>query len=349
MTTMLKQKPNDKTKLIEMKNSQRRNLIIVFTTMIILMVLGIFLYIMSRTYIKAWRLGVPMTNTAFENILGRSIPALVGMIGAAFLIAVISLSFQTMTESKILTPSMIGFDSVFMGTQTLIVFIFGTTTEIFTNPFINYIISSAAMVAISFFMYRSVLRRSRNNTVFLLMFGLVLSGIFSSLARYLQTIMTVYEFNHIQAAINVTINNMNTSIIYMVVPLMAILSIVIIFRHRIYNVMTLGRNQARGLGVDYERELHFNLILIAIGMSLSTALIGSLTFLGLLAVNFSRMVLKTHRHLPLFLASGLVAALALVLGQTAVELLEGAIPVTVIINLVGCSYIFYYIIKDNEI
>ena len=335
--------------LAKMKHLERKNLILVFSIMLMLMLLGIFLYVMSRTYIKAWRLGVPMTPDAFESILGRSIPALVGMIGAAFLIAVISLSFQTMTESKILTPSMIGFDAVFMGTQTLIVFMFGTTTDLLMNPFINYLVSAGAMVIISFFMYRAVLRRSKNNTVFLLMFGLVLSGIFSSGARYLQTIMTVYEFNHVQATINVTINNMNTVIIYMVVPLMILLSLIIIARHRIYNVMTLGTKQARGLGVDDERELHLNLVLIAVGMSLSTALIGSLTFLGLLAVNFSRMILKTHRHLPLFLASGLVAALALVLGQATVELLEGAIPVTVIINLVGCSWIFYYIVKDNKI
>ena len=349
MATMHNRESDALIKLNEMKSSERKNLILVFSTMIILMVLGIFLYIMSRTYIKAWRLGVPMTSSAFESILGRSIPVLVGMIVAAFLIAVISLSFQTMTESKILTPSMIGFDAVFMGTQTLIVFVFGTTAEIFINPISNYLISAGTMVIISFFMYRSILRRSRNNTVFLLMFGLVLSGILSNGARYLQTIMTVYEFNQVQAAVNVTINNMNTSIIFMVVPLMILLSLVIIFRHRIYNVMSLGASQARGLGVNYERELHFNLILIAIGMSLSTALIGSLTFLGLLAVNFSRMILKTHRHLPLFLTSGLVAALALVLGQSVVELLEGAIPVTVIINLVGCAWIFCYIIKDNKI
>lgn len=334
---------------IKLKKLERRNLFFVFSAIIILMALGIFLYMLSRTYVKAWRLDVPMTRTAFESILGRSIPSLVGMIGAAFLIGVISLSFQTMTGSKILTPSMIGFDSVFMMTQTLIVFMFGTTTQLFANPFINYFVSAGTMVLISFFMYRAVLRRSKNNTVFLLMFGLVLSGIFTSGARYLQMIMTVYDFNQVQAAINVTINNMDSSLIYLVVPLMIILSVVIIRRHRIYNIITLGANQAKGLGVDFEREINLNLILIAIGMSLSTALIGSLTFLGLLAVNFSRMILKTHRHMPLFLASGLVAALALVLGQTASELLEGAVPVTVIINLVGCSWIFYYIIKDNKI
>jgi len=335
--------------LINIKKRERRQLIIAFTVMGLLMVVGIILYIMSRTYIKAWRLGVPMTPLAFNSIMSRSIPALIGMIAAAFLIAVISLSFQTTVDSKILAPSMIGFDAVFIGIQTILVFLFGTTAVTFTNPFVNYIISATTMVFVSFFMYRAVLRRSKNNTIFLLMFGLVLSGIISNGARYLQTIMSFYEFTQVQAAINVTINNMNTTIIYMVVPLMVILAGVIIWRHRTYNVMTLGAKQARGLGVDFEKELHLNLILIAIGMSLATALIGSLTFLGLLAVNFARMLIRTHRHLPLFIASGLVATLALVFGQTIVELLQGAVPVTVIINLIGCSWIFYYIIKDNKI
>ncbi|MCL1949525.1 MAG: iron chelate uptake ABC transporter family permease subunit [Turicibacter sp.] len=307
------------------------------------------MYIMSRTHIKAWRLDVPMTDSAFSSILGRSVPAMAGMVGAAFLIAIISLSFQTMTQSKILTPAMIGFDAVFMGTQTLLVFLFGTTGTLFANPFINYLVSAGTMVTVSFFMYRAILRKSRDNTIFLLMFGLVLSGIVGNLARYLQTIMTMYEFNHVQAAVNVTVNNMNTRIIWLVMPLMALLCVAIIWRHRKYNVMVLGRDVARSLGINYERELHLNLIFIAIGMSLSTALIGSLTFLGLLAVNLSRMILKTHRHLPLFIASGLVAAVALVFGQTAVELLEGGLPVTVIINLVGCTYLFIYILRENKV
>jgi len=345
--------PNDEqevpTKFEEMKKAERKNLLIVFAIILTLLVLGIGLYIFSRTYVKAWRLGVPMNPAAFESILGRSIPALIAMGGSAFLIAVVSLSFQTIVDSKILTPSMIGFDSIFMGTQTLIVFLFGTTTPLFLNPHVNFIVSSTTMVVISFFMYSAVLRRSKNNMVFLLMFGLVLSGIVSSGTRYLQTIMSFYEFTQVQALINVSLNNVNQALIYMVVPLMLILALFMIFRHRTYNVLTLGSEQARGLGVDYQKELNFNLILIAIGMSLSTALIGSLTFLGLLAVNFARMILKTHRHLPLFIISGLVAVITLILGEAVVELIQGAVPVTVVINLVGCSWVFYYIIKENKI
>ena len=333
----------------KMKKASRKNLITVFSVVIGLLAVGIFIYIMSRTHVKAWRLGVPMTTTAFNSILGRSIPAIVAMVASSFLIAIVSLSFQTIVDSKILTPSMIGFDSIFTGTQTLVVFLFGTASPFFLNPYVNFVVSSGTMVLLSFLMFTAVMRKSRNNIIFLLMFGLVLSGVLSSGTRYLQTIMSFYEFTQVQALVNVSLNNVNTALIYLIVPLMILLSAFMIARHKTFNVISLGADQARGLGVDYQKQLNFILILIAIGMSLSTALIGSLTFLGLLAVNFARMILKTHRHLPLFLVSGLVAVVTLVLGEAIVELIQGAVPVTVVINLVGCSWIFYYIIRNNKI
>ena len=335
-------------KLRDKRRIQNLRQILIFLTLLVILIAGVAFYILSRTHIKAWRLGVELTPQAFAGIMGRALPALVGMTAAAFLIAVVSLSFQTITESKILTPSMIGFDSIFVGTQTLVVFLFGAASPLFINPYLNYLISAGGMVTISLFMYRGILRKSRNNTIYLLMFGLVLSGIIGSGTRYLQRIMTVYEFNHVQAAVNVTVNNMNTEIIFLALPLMVLITILIIGRHRIFNVMILGGQQARGLGVDYEKELQLNLLLIAIGMSIATALIGSLTFLGLLAVNASRMILKTPRHLPLFICSGLVAALSLIIGQGVVEFLQGGIPVTVIINLIGCIYIFKFILKENR-
>jgi iron complex transport system permease protein len=83
-------------------------------------------------------------------------------------------------------------------------------------------------------------------------------------------------------------------------------------------------------------------------MSVATALIGSLTFLGLLAVNAAREIMKTHKHLPLFIASAMMATLALVLGEAVRVYFEWAIPVTVIVNLVGCVYVFYLILKENK-
>lgn len=310
---------------------------------------SVALYIYSRTYAKSNRLGMEMTESAFASIMARTLPALLAMAVAAVMIAMVSLTFQTITQSRILTPSMIGFDSVFMATQTLLVFMFGSSSRLFLNPYLNYLVAAGAMTLVSLFMYGLILRKNKNNIVFLLMFGLVLSGILRNGARYLQLIMTTNDFNQVQAAISVTVNNMNTGIISLAVPVMCCIIAAILLRHRIYNVMSLGPEQAKSLGVQYERELNLNLVLIAIGMSVSTALIGSLTFLGLLAVNTARELLKTYRHLPLFIVSSLIAALTLIAGQAVVELLQGAIPVTAIIDLVGCSYMFYLIFKENRI
>jgi len=290
-----------------------------------------------------------MTPVAFERIMDRTIPAIIGMTAAGVIIAIVSLGFQTITQSRILTPSMIGFDSVFIGTQTLLVFAFGSFTPFFTDPIRNFLVTSGVMVAISMMMFGTILRRNKNNIIFLLMFGIVLSGIVSSGARYLQSLMNFYEFYQVQAATAVTVMNMNTDVINMALPMIIIVAILMILRHRTYDVMSLGPEQAKSLGVAYNREINYTLILISIGMSVATAMIGSLAFLGLLVVNAAREVIKTHKHLPLFICSAGVAVVTLVMGSAIEQLLQGAIPLTTIINLVGCAYVFYLILKENRL
>jgi iron complex transport system permease protein len=315
----------------------------------VLIVGATLLYIYSRTYANANRLGVQMHPAAFESIMARTMPALRAMIGASVVLAVVSLSFQTIVQSRVLTPSMIGFDSIFVGTQTVLVFFLGAYSVWFQNPYVNYFITAGVMILISMFMYGFILRSSKNNVIFLLMFGLVLSGIIGSGTRYLQVLMNQSEFFHVQAATMVNVNNINTNITNIAFPIMGVVVFLILWRHRRLDVMSLGAEQAKGLGIPYERELRLHLILIAVGMSVATALIGSLTFLGLLAVNAAREVLKTHKHLPLFIGSAMMAALTLIAGQAVMELLQGAVPVTVIINLVGCAYIFYLVLKENHV
>ena len=329
-----------------------KRIIIVFIILTLLLAGAVALYLYSRTFAKMNPLiaaGIPIADGSLELVMARALPHLYGMIGAAVILAVVSLSFQTITQSRVLTPSMIGFDAVFVGTQTLIVFFLGARHVLFSNPFINYLVTAGIMVVVSMLMFGAILRSQKNNIVFLLMFGLVLSGIVRSSSTYLQLLMTEGDFFQVAAATSVNVNNMNVTIIWLVLPIIAAVVIATLLRHRRYNVMSLGAEQAKGLGIAYEREMRINLVLIAIGMSVATALIGSLTFLGLLAVNAAREVFKTYRHLPLFIGSAMMAAFVLVAGQGVMELVLGAIPVTVIVDIVGCAYVFYLILKENRV
>ncbi|MDR0752195.1 MAG: iron chelate uptake ABC transporter family permease subunit [Christensenellaceae bacterium] len=321
---------------------------IIFAIIIFAIVGAIALYFYSRTYAKSQKVGLPMTAQAFKSISERIVGTLVGMSVSAFIIAFVSLAFQTTTGSRILTPSMIGFDSIFIGTQTVIVFFLGTSTKIFSNVYLNFAITAGAMLIVSMLMYGAVLRNTKNNIVFLLLFGLILSGIIRSGSTYLQTLMDPTKFNQLQAATAVSINSMNAKLAIFLSPFMIVICSIFLIRHRSYNILALGEDNAKNLGLNYLKETNFNLVMISLGMSIATALIGSLTFLGLLAVNITREIFKTNKHFILFLASALIATFALVFGQALTELTEGSVPVTVIIDAIGCSYMFYLILKENK-
>lgn len=141
------------------------------STTIILILIAVFviLYIHSRTYIKAARLSVLLAPRIFDSIMSRTIPTFITMSVAAILIATVSLSFQSITKSRILTPSVIGFDSVFIGTQTLWAFMFGSSSPKFANDYSRYIVAACILVVVSLLMYLFC-AKIKGIIVFLLMF-----------------------------------------------------------------------------------------------------------------------------------------------------------------------------------
>jgi iron complex transport system permease protein len=334
---------------MEKRKAASKRTFLLFFALAVLIVLAALLYLYSRTFLKAARLEMPLTESASTAIMARTIPALIGMALSAALMAILSQAFQTITESRVLTPAMIGFDSVFIATQTILVFAFGAGTPLFANAAANYLISAGVMMAVSMAMYGIILRKNKNNIVFLLLFGLILAGIVRSGVNYVEVLMDPDEFQQVRSATSVTVNNMNTSLMGITVPLIILLAALVMARHRIYDVMSLGEANAKSLGTAYTAELHLNMLIIAAGMSVITAMIGSLTFLGLIAVNISRELFKTYRHKILFAGSALIASFILIAGQALVEVVEYAVPVTVIIDLAGCSYMFYLILRENRI
>ncbi len=287
-------------------------------------------------------------RSAILSIMERRGYQVLAMVISAVLIATTSLVFQTMTHSRILTPSLIGFDALFVLSQTAIVFFFGEYSAFITNPFLRFGIATIVMVGLALLLYRFVLRKDRNHIIFLLLIGLILSTLARSLSSFLQTIMDPNAFQSVVISTKVTITNMNVSIITLVVPLMLIIVLLMVRQFTYYDVMALGESEAIGLGVPYHKKMNGAFVYIAFAMAISTALIGPIAFLGLLAVNASRELLKTYRHKDLMVMSSLIAIVFLVLGQTIIAETGYQTTVTVLINLIGGFYMIYLILKENR-
>lgn len=285
---------------------------------------------------------------AIFNIIERRGYQVLAMVISAILIATTSLVFQTMTHSRILTPSLIGFDALFVLSQTAIVFFLGEQSLLIVNPYLRFLFATFVMVGMAILLYRLILKKDRNHIIFLLLVGLILSTIARSLSNFLLTIMDPNEFQSVVINTEVTITNMNISIIQLAVPLMLVMIVLFMRQFKYYDVMALGESEAISLGVPFHKKMNGALLYIAFAMAIATALIGPISFLGLIAVNAAREIMKTYKHKQLMIVSSLLAIIFLVLGQTLIAETGYQTTVTVLINLVGGLYMIYLILKENR-
>lgn len=307
--------------------------------LLLITIISIFLYIFLWYFTN----GDNVTKSAFDQITARRLKHVIAMTVGAVLIAISSLSFQTITNNRLLTPSMIGFDAIFIATQTLLVFIFGQTSKLFTNANYNFLISAILMIGITLLIYSVILKKNKQQIFILLLVGLVISTLFSSITGFIQRIMNPNELDTVISASMVSITNINTDILILVIPLMIILIIMFYKNNKYYDTMALGEDTAISLGVEYHIKTNETMVYISFSMAIATALIGPITFLGLLAVNIAREVFKTYSHKTLMITSAMFAVIALVLGQLIVEQLNLNVPVTIVLNLIGGAYMMYMI------
>ena len=101
-----------------------------------------------------------------------------GSIGTAVVL------FQAITRNRLLTPSIMGLDSVYLFVKVLPVFLFGIQSEIQTNIYINFAITLMTMVVFSLILFEGIFKLGHFSVYFILLVGFVLEP-FSVVLRIL--------------------------------------------------------------------------------------------------------------------------------------------------------------------
>lgn len=292
---------------------------------------------------------IKVTGNNWEYVIPRRAIKIIAILLTGGCIAFTSMVFQTITNNRILTPSILGLDSLYLFIQTVVVFVFGSSTMTVMNSNINFLLSVALMVFFSSILYKLFFRREDQNILLLLLIGIVLGSFFSSLSSFMQVLIDPNEFLIIQDKMFASFNNVNTNILIISIIIVAIVSIYVTRYSKFFDVMSLGRDQAINLGIDYEKVVRSMLIVVSILVSVSTALVGPITFLGLLVVNLAREFLKTYKHRTLITGSILLSIISLVGGLLIVErVFTFSTTISVIINFVGGVYFIYLLLKERK-
>ncbi|MEC0369614.1 iron chelate uptake ABC transporter family permease subunit [Paenibacillus chibensis] len=285
----------------------------------------------------------------WDYILPRRGKKVLAMIITGGAIAFSTVVFQTITNNRILTPSIMGLDSLYMLFQTFMVYIFGSASLNMMGKNVNFIISVGLMALFSMVFYKLLFRREGQNIYFLLLLGLIFGTLFQSLSTFMEVLIDPNEFQIVQDKMFASFNNINTELLVLSIVLMAGVAIYFARYAKYLDVIALGKDQAVNLGVDYDKVVKRMLVVVAILISISTALVGPITFLGLLVANVSYQFMKTFKHHFLIIGAMLLSVIALVGGQLLVErVFTFSTTLSVIINLAGGVYFLYLLLKESK-
>ena len=276
-------------------------------------------------------------------------PKLIAMLITAFAIGGASIVFQSIINNTIVTPCLLGMNSLYMLIHTAVVFVAGSGSILAVNANAAFGVDLVIMGVVATVIYSTLFQKTGHNVLYVLLIGTVLNSFFGSVQSTLTRVMDPNEYDSLLADLVASFSNVNSEII--VISLVVLAAVVFILRKELalLDVITLGKDQAINLGVDYDRCIRRLLLGVTLFITVAPAMVGPVSFLGLILANLSRQLLKTYRHSQLILGSVFFGMIILVGGQLIVEqVFTYTVPVSVFITFFGGIYFLYLLLTERR-
>ena len=169
-------------------------------------------------------------NGSFDYALPRRGIKVMAMAITGVAIAYSTVIFQTITHNRILTPSIMGLDSLYLLLQTAIIFFLGSGHMIIVNKQVNFILSVSAMIVFALILYRFLFKGGKQPIYFLLLVGIIVGTFFGSISTFLQVLIDPNEFMLVQDKMFASFNNVSGELVWWALGIVVI-SLVIGWRY----------------------------------------------------------------------------------------------------------------------
>lgn len=283
----------------------------------------------------------------FDYAMSLRAPRLAVMLTAAVAIAGASLIFQTLIRNTIVTPCLLGMNSLYVLVHTAVVFFLGSGSQFATDPLLAFAVDIVVMGVVASIVYNAIFEKTGGNVLYVLLIGTVLSSFFSSAQSSLTRLMDPNEYDALLNSLVASFTNVNAAVLLPAVLLLALLTFFLRRDLALLDLLGLGRETAVNLGVPYDRTVRRLMTGVALAIAVATALVGPLSFLGLITANLARQLFPTYRHDILTAGSVLIGMAILTGGQFLVEHVANyGVPVSVFITIGGGLYFLYLLLRS---
>ncbi|MGX1595961.1 iron chelate uptake ABC transporter family permease subunit [Dietzia maris] len=298
--------------------------------------------------------GLPDTvgSRAWSYSLDRLSRHAVAIVLVSVAVGVSTVIFQTVTGNRILTPALMGFDSLYLLIQTMLVFfmiprdvaVIGGLTSGGLSGFLG---QTAIMVVASTSLYLWLLGGRRTDIHLLLLVGVVFGVFFRSASSFFQRLLDPAAYLQVQDAMFASFRGVQLDVLVAcgVIVVGGLVAVAILGRR--LDVMLLGRDPAVALGVNHRRVTIVVLVVVSFLVSASTALIGPVMFFGLIVANAAYALLGTTLHRFTLPVASLLGVIALAGGEMVLGALGVESALSIVIEFAG-GLLFLFLLLTNR-
>ncbi|UNE53605.1 iron chelate uptake ABC transporter family permease subunit [Bartonella machadoae] len=277
---------------------------LILTTLIVIACSVVILYMTWNVNIYTWTF---------------RLTKLVSLVIIAYAITVSTVLFQTVVNNRLLTPSIMGFDQLYILIKTTIMYFLGSLSLPFLNEEGQLMFEAVILIVFSISLFRWLFSDNIKSLHLTLLIGVILGGFFFSLRMFMQLQLNPDQMMNLTDIMFANFNKFNTSLIGFTTIIVFIVSLIGWRSRHLLDILALGRENAINLGVNYHKSATALLILVSILVSISTALVGPVTFFGLLVANLSYELSPQAKHSIVVPIAILLAIICLVGGQFVLE------------------------------
>ena len=250
---------------------------------------------------------VPVTSASFLPVVKRRMVSLTAMLIAAVCQSLATVAFQTSTNNRIITPSLLGFEALYSTIHTSTMFFGGSALFLSFSGTGAFLTQITVMVLMCLILFGWLLSGKYGNLQLMLLIGVIIGTGLRAVSSFMRRVLAPSEFDLLQAKLFGSVSNASAEYFPIAIPIVVVVSVLIIAYSKKLNVLALGKAPATSLGVNSQFGTIYTLILVSVLMSISTALVGPLTFYGFLVAALTYMAVPTYDHryiFPMALAIG---------------------------------------------
>ncbi|NJI01346.1 iron chelate uptake ABC transporter family permease subunit [Staphylococcus agnetis] len=211
----------------------------------------LIILIVATIMIGAMYLLIGLDFEIFEYQFSSRLRKLFLMILVGAAIAASTVIFQAITVNRLLTPSIMGLDAVYLFSKVLILFIFGASSIFITNFYLNFAVTLVVMVIFALILFEGIFKYGQFSVYFILLIGVILGTFFRSITGFLELLINPEDFLVVQSAMFANFDGSNPTLVTLSAIALTILLLVTVKMLPYLDVLLLGRAQAINLGVNY--------------------------------------------------------------------------------------------------